>query len=57
MRTPDVLDFALEITRRQDHAGFRLAFGLLSWNFDFSIYDSRHWDHANKDWYRYEQDY
>ena len=31
-------------TTRQDHAGISLELGLLGYEIDFTLYDSRHWD-------------
>lgn len=40
-----VAEFMFEFTHRQDHAGLRLEFGLLSWCFIFLIHDTRHWNY------------
>jgi hypothetical protein len=29
---------------RRDHAGLRVEIGLLGYDFEFQIYDVRHWD-------------
>jgi len=33
-----------EITTHQDHAGIRLVLGILGYEVNFNLYDSRHWD-------------
>jgi len=47
--------YLLEITistdyEGHDHAGPKLEIGLFGLNFDFKIYDSRHWDIETDDW-------
>jgi hypothetical protein len=36
--------FEFEITTHQDHAGIRLELGILGYEVDFNLYDSRHWN-------------
>ncbi len=50
MRTHDVVCAQLEITQKQDHAGFRVELGLVSFNIAFTIYDNRHWNHIEGNW-------
>lgn len=50
LKGPDILEILFEITARRDHAGLRLEFGLLGFNINFSIYDSRHWNHFEQNW-------
>lgn len=37
-------------TVHQDHAGVDLELGLLGYQVDFNLHDSRHWDHDNHCW-------
>jgi hypothetical protein len=39
----DIIDFRAEITAKQSHSGLRLCLGLLGFNVDFNVYDTRHW--------------
>lgn len=39
---------------RTDHAGFRFNFELLSFMFEFNIYDTRHWDNEKNCYYDYK---
>lgn len=39
----DVIDVRAEITAKQSHSGVRLCLGLLGFNVDFNVYDTRHW--------------
>ncbi len=45
-RCNTILEGQFEITTRQDHAGVRLEFGLLSYVLAFNLYDTRHWNYA-----------
>lgn len=49
----DVIEFNLNLTHRQDHAGFDLTFGLLGYTLHLNLYDTRHWDHENRCWEKY----
>lgn len=40
-----ILEFVLNITHRQDHAGIKLELGLFTWCITFDLYDSRHWNY------------
>ncbi len=46
------IDFGLSI--RSDHAGIRMQGGVLGYEIEFLIYDTRHWDHNNNDWVKYD---
>lgn len=37
-----------------DHAGPEFHLGLFSYHFRIKLYDSRHWDHHNNTWIKYE---
>jgi hypothetical protein len=51
MRTNDVLVVDISYTVKQDHAGFNVWLGLLGYSVNFIIYDIRHWDYKNNQWY------
>jgi len=53
-RSSDILDVFVRFTTRQDHAGLHAGIGLLSWNFEFNWYDSRHWNRKNNRWENYD---
>jgi hypothetical protein len=38
-------------SRRQDHAGFGLMIVIFKFEFDFRIYDSRHWNYEKDRYY------
>lgn len=50
LKTTDIIDFSIDITHRQSHAGFRLELGLLGYNMSFHFYDTRHWDYDANTW-------
>jgi hypothetical protein len=50
-RTATVLAVSLGFTMRGDHAGPRLEIGLLGYDVEFQIYDTRHWDYSQKGYY------
>lgn len=47
-RDMSIIGASVMLTTRCSHAGLMIEFALLSYCFEFSFYDSRHWD--------YEQD-
>lgn len=55
-RSNVLLEAFFEFTTRQDHAGLRLEFAILSWCCCFNIYDTRHWNYADKRWEIYTED-
>lgn len=50
-----IAEFLIELTHRQDHAGFRFEVSLFTWCFTFTIYDTRHWNYAKESWEIYEE--
>lgn len=38
------------LTRKCDHAGLRFELNILSFGFEFMVYDKRHWDYDNDRW-------
>ena len=42
--------FCIDLTRKTDHAGFRLEIEVLGYNLMFQIYDCRHWDYENNEY-------
>lgn len=56
LRDSGIISFSFIITTKQDHSGFYIAFGLLSWNISFAIYDIRHWDYKTNKWEVYDNE-
>lgn len=54
-RSNVLLEGEFSITHRQDHAGIKLEFGLLTWCLSFNIYDTRHWNYEAECWEVYEE--
>jgi hypothetical protein len=52
-KSADILDFGLDITHRQSHAGVRLDLALFGYNFTATFYDSRHWNSVTQTWEHY----
>lgn len=50
-RSSDLIRAVFELTFYQSHAGLRLGVALLSFNIDFSFYDTRHWNYEENNWY------
>lgn len=46
----DVVDIFLRLTGKQDHAGLNTGIGLLGYNIELNVYDSRHWNTDTNDW-------
>ena len=46
----DVVNFEINYSTKQDHAGFDFAVGFLGYSIHFIIYDSRHWDDEGECW-------
>lgn len=49
-KSADILDFFLRVTRKQDHAGIHIGLGLIGFNLEMQIYDSRHWHKETNAW-------
>ena len=52
-RTHLLIDVDFHFTRKGDHAGLQLMFGILGYALEFNVYDTRHWDYENNTWYNY----
>ncbi len=52
-KSADILDIFLRISRKQNHAGIQTGLGLLGFNVEFQIYDSRHWNDETQRWQEY----
>ena len=55
-RSNTIVEAYLEFTHRQDHAGLRIEFGLFTFSITFNIYDTRHWNYADKRWEVYDDE-
>lgn len=53
-RSNTVVEGLFELTSHQDHAGLKLEFGILTFSFVFQIYDTRHWNYAERRWEVYD---
>lgn len=51
LRTHEVLVLDISYTIKQDHAGLNVWLGLIGYSVNFHIYDNRHWDYDNNQWY------
>jgi len=50
----DIIDLFIRLTYKQSHAGFHAGVGLLGFNIEFQLYDSRHWNNKTNNWDTYE---
>jgi len=50
-----IVSFSFKISTRTDHGGLYMDLGLLGYSFSFNFYDSRHWDHKNNCWEKYNE--
>ena len=55
MKTTTLAKLQLDLRLFGDHAGLRLSFGLLGYEFDVNVYDTRHWDYEKKCWESYDE--
>jgi hypothetical protein len=42
--------FYFSLSRRMDHAGLTIHFDMFWFEFEFKLYDHRHWNYDNKTW-------
>ena len=54
-RGATIFEFLFRYNIRQDHAGLRLQLALLSYDFKFNIYDTRHWNYNTNSWETYDE--
>ena len=50
MKTTTLVKLHIVLRLSGDHAGLRLLFGLLGYEFDINVYNTRHWDYEKKCW-------
>jgi len=50
-KSSDIVDAFFRFDCCQSHAGLHLGLALLGYNIEFQIYDHRHWDYEEEDWY------
>jgi hypothetical protein len=55
-RSDTIAELETKVSVREDHAGFMLGLGLLSYTARFQFYDTRHWNYDKKAWEIYEED-
>ena len=49
-RTNTIFNLSIDITPRRDHAGMNMFFGAFGFEYEFSFYDTRHWDTNTNSW-------
>lgn len=49
-KSSDIVDFCVQLTHRQSHAGVFLGLGIFGYNLELQIYDIRHWNQNNQQW-------
>lgn len=49
-----IIRFFLYFKIRQDHAGFGMELGVFGLDFEFRVYDNRHWNSLENCWKVYE---
>lgn len=50
LKTTTLIKLQVDFRLSGDHAGLRLTLGLLGYEFDLNVYDTRHWDDENRCW-------
>lgn len=53
-KTSTIIMLSLSYCIRQDHAGLRIMLGLVGYECQLHIYDTRHWDDEKKCWATYD---
>lgn len=53
-RTHHIIDVNFNLTFNCDHAGLYTMFGLFGYALEFSVYDTRHWNHQENRWEIYD---
>jgi hypothetical protein len=49
-RTHQLINFNFKLNFKGDHAGLQIELGLLGYNVEFNVYDTRHWDYEHDCW-------
>jgi hypothetical protein len=49
-RSDVIFSFDFQYSINRDHAGLNVGFGLLTFDMNFQMYDTRHWDYEKKQW-------
>jgi len=49
-KTNQIINLHFKLNFKGDHAGLQLELGLLGYDLEFSIYDTRHWDYEHDCW-------
>jgi len=50
----DLINFELQYTTKQDHAGLSIELGLLGYSIHFQVYDNRHWNREKNRYVNYD---
>ena len=53
-RSNVLFNTTLRWSMNSDHAGINLQLGIISYEIEMQIYDSRHWDYQNRCWKIYD---
>jgi hypothetical protein len=50
-RTHHIVSGEFRLTFKGDHAGLHLSFGLIGFDLEFAVYDTRHWNYEKNRFY------
>ena len=53
-KASNIITVSLSYCIRQDHAGLRIVLGLIGYECQLHIYDTRHWDDETNSWATYD---
>jgi hypothetical protein len=53
-RSNTIVNFEFNLSTRTDHAGLSLHLGIVGYQIEFSLHDTRHWDYEKKEWCSYD---
>jgi hypothetical protein len=54
-KTTNIITLSLSYCIRQDHAGLRIVLGLVGYECQLHIYDTRHWDDETNSWAKFNE--
>jgi hypothetical protein len=55
VKDTSIVAFTFKLSHWTDHGGLYIDLGLVGYNISFNFYDSRHWDHKNNCWEKYNE--
>jgi hypothetical protein len=53
-KTDSVISIFFSLNVKRDHAGVQLVLGVLGYECEANLYDTRHWDYENNCWRNYD---